>query len=166
MKTGIIAVDFDGTCCLANFPEVGKDIGAQYVLQELVRNGNKIILFTMRGKATYDWNHEPLKNNVLQDAIDWFGRHNIPLWGVNVNPQQEQDKWTDSPKPFANVIIDDYNVCAPFRYVVSHQSILIRITLKILDWKEIASWLALQGYLTGEQKHNCIEKIEEDISKL
>jgi len=166
MRTGIFAVDFDGTCVTAEFPKVGKNIGAQYVLKQLVDNGNKIILYTMRGKATYDWEHKPLPGDVLQDAIDWFSAHNIPLWGVNVNPQQEEDKWTDSPKPFANVIIDDYNVCAPTRDIISIHSKLNYIKLRILDWQEITRWLYLNDYITEEQRFVLNSKIKEDWSKL
>ena len=43
-----ICIDFDGTCVSHEFPEVGYDIGAAPVLKELVSNGHRLILFTMR----------------------------------------------------------------------------------------------------------------------
>lgn len=42
----IIAVDFDGTCVIHEFPKVGKDIGAVPVLKKLIEKGHKIILYT------------------------------------------------------------------------------------------------------------------------
>jgi hydroxymethylpyrimidine pyrophosphatase-like HAD family hydrolase len=44
----IIAIDFDGTCVSHEYPLVGKDIGAIPVLKELMSNGHRLILFTMR----------------------------------------------------------------------------------------------------------------------
>jgi len=45
----IIAVDFDGTCVAYDFPNIGQDIGAVPVLEELVAAGHKLILWTVRG---------------------------------------------------------------------------------------------------------------------
>lgn len=95
----IIAVDFDGTCVTHEYPEIGKDIGAQKVLKKLVDNKHKIILWTMRsGKE-------------LQDAVDWFKVNGIPLFGINVNP--EQATWTTSPKAYAQLYIDDAALGCP-----------------------------------------------------
>lgn len=44
----IIGIDFDGTCVKHAFPRKGDDIGAIPILKELVDNGHKLILFTMR----------------------------------------------------------------------------------------------------------------------
>ena len=38
------AVDFDGTCVTHEYPEIGQDIGAIPVLQELVNRGHKLVL--------------------------------------------------------------------------------------------------------------------------
>lgn len=94
-----IAVDFDGTCVTHEYPEVGKDIGAAPVLRKLVDVGHKIILNTMRsGKE-------------LEDAEHWFKLNNIPLFGSNINPTQ--NRWTDSPKVYANLYIDDAALGCP-----------------------------------------------------
>lgn len=45
-----ILIDFDGTCVTHEFPLVGKDIGAAQVLRDLVSNGHRLILFTMRAE--------------------------------------------------------------------------------------------------------------------
>lgn len=36
-----ICIDFDGTCVTHEFPKVGKNIGAEIVLKELVGNGQR-----------------------------------------------------------------------------------------------------------------------------
>ena len=93
MKNLIFAVDFDGTCVTHEYPNVGKEIGAAQVLKRITDAGHKIILFTMRsGKE-------------LQDAVNWFKQNDIPLFGINENP--EQYTWTESPKPYAHMYIDD-----------------------------------------------------------
>ena len=38
-----IAVDFDGTCVTHDFPNVGKNTGAEIVLRKLSDKGHKII---------------------------------------------------------------------------------------------------------------------------
>ena len=48
----VIAVDFDGTCTTHEYPSIGKDIGAVPVLKKLVRNGHKLIIWTMRSVKT------------------------------------------------------------------------------------------------------------------
>ena len=95
----IIAVDFDGTCVTHEFPRIGRDVGAAPILKGLVAQGNQIILFTMRSGA------------VLDDAVLWFEKNGIPLYGINENPQQHS--WTNSPKPYAHIYIDDAALGVP-----------------------------------------------------
>ena len=88
-----IAIDFDGTCVTHDYPRIGKDIHAIPVLNKLVSNGHKLILNTMRsGKE-------------LDDAVNWFKENNIELFGINENPTQKT--WTNSPKVYAHMYIDD-----------------------------------------------------------
>jgi hypothetical protein len=118
-----IAVDFDGTCVTHDYPKVGKDIGAVPILKRLVAGGNRIILNTMRcGKE-------------LQDAVDWFKANDIPLYGINEDPGQKN--WTQSPKVFANLYIDDATLGCP----------LILDTAKseraFVDWNEVEKLLRI-----------------------
>lgn len=103
-----IAVDFDGTCVTHSFPAVGKEIGASDVLSELARKGHKLILFTMRS--------DNVKANqmYLTDAINWFKKWQIPLYGIQSDPQQKS--WTTSPKCYAEIYIDDAALGAPLKY--------------------------------------------------
>lgn len=114
----IIAVDFDGTCITHEFPYVGKEIGAAEVLKELTDKGHKIILFTMRShpeeiNQNRTIGGDIISNDTLQDAIDWFKKHDIPLFGVNENPTQKD--WSSSPKPYAHIYIDDAALGVPLK---------------------------------------------------
>lgn len=97
-----INIDFDGTVVTNDFPNIGKDIGAVSVLKELVNNGHDLILFTMRSGV------------YLEEAINWFKTNNIELYGIQTNPTQHT--WTDSPKSFANLMIDDSALGCPLKY--------------------------------------------------
>lgn len=118
----IIAIDFDGTCVTHEYPHVGQDIGAAPVIKKLVERGDQIILFTMRSGAP------------LQDAVNWFANRGIPLFGVNMNP--EQNTWTQSPKPYAHIYIDDAALgCPLIQPVVAGRS--------FVDWARVATMLGI-----------------------
>lgn len=96
----IIAVDFDGTVVEHKYPEIGRDIpDAVRVLRLLRENDVQIILWTMRS------------GEFLQDAVKWFTDQGIELWGINENPEQKE--WTDSPKAYAPLYIDDAALGCP-----------------------------------------------------
>lgn len=103
-----ICVDFDGTCVTHDFPKVGKDIGSQKVLKRLIENGHKLVLFTMRSNQ---------EENYLTDAVNWFKENEIPLYGINRNP--DQDEWTTSPKAWGDLYIDDAALGVPLTYDVN-----------------------------------------------
>jgi len=106
-----ICIDFDGTCVTHEFPKVGKDIGAAPVLKRLVEAGHQLILFTMRSDqdevAKKPSSPEILGESgcFLTDAIEWFKKNNIPLYGIQTNPTQKE--WTDSPKAYGQLYVDD-----------------------------------------------------------
>jgi hypothetical protein len=122
----IIAIDFDGTCVTHEYPNIGKDIGAVPVLRESIKAGHQLILNTMRsGKQ-------------LQEAADWFRQNGIPLYGVNENPDQKS--WTDSPKVYANLYIDDMALGCPLK----HASMSV---MPYVDWEKVREWLITHAYL-------------------
>jgi len=108
IKPLIIAIDFDGTCVTHEYPLVGVDIGAAKVIRKLVKHGHKIILWTMRSGKRDDG------TDPLQDAVNWFKKNRIPLFGINNNPTQST--WTKSPKAYANIYIDDAALGCPLYY--------------------------------------------------
>lgn len=96
-----ICIDFDGTCVTHAYPEIGLDIGSVPVLKKLVEAGHQLIVFTMRS------------GKYLDDAVNWFKDNNIPLYGIQRNPTQ--DGWTESPKAYAKLYIDDSALGAPLK---------------------------------------------------
>lgn len=135
-----IAVDFDGTCVTHDYPNVGKDIGAVPVLQALNRNGHKIILNTMRsGKE-------------LEDAKNWFIRNNIGLYGANENPTQKS--WTQSPKVYAHLYIDDAAMGCFLCYDTNFHN------RPYVDWKQTAEYLHASGLIAYEQYSEIMKAYE------
>ncbi len=126
IREAIIALDFDGTVVTHAYPEVGEDIGAVPVLKELVAQGDKLILWTMR--------HDQL----LEDAVAWFHKHEIPLWAINENPTQE--RWTTSPKIHADLVIDDSALGCPTCFLDGERR-------PAADWRRIRELLVRMGYL-------------------
>lgn len=110
-----ICIDFDGTCVKHEFPHVGEEIGAVPVLKELVAKGHRLILWTMRSNMDNPQSNDPkiyaVKGQYLQDAVDWFKSHDIPLYGIQTNPTQS--KWTTSPKAYCELFIDDCGFGCP-----------------------------------------------------
>jgi trehalose-6-phosphatase len=98
-----IAVDFDGTVVKHKYPAVGETVdGAVETLKRITEKGNRIILWTMRhGKE-------------LEDAVKWYEENGIPLFGINGNP--EQVSWTESPKAYAQIYIDDAAIGCPMKF--------------------------------------------------
>jgi len=94
-----ICVDFDGTIVDHHFPEIGAEApGAIHWLGKLQGQGAKLILFTMRSDS---WSGGAL----LSDAVDFLEGRGIKLYGINTNP--DQDSWTESPKAYADIYVDD-----------------------------------------------------------
>lgn len=128
------------------FPRVGSDVpGAVEVLRELVEKGHQIVLFTMRGTLKpsgekIDSPEEINKTfaNHLYDAVYWFQIRKIELTGVNTYPQQ--DTWTNSPKAYANLYIDDCGVGTPLVYPNDGSN-------PYVDWVEVRKLLIKKGAL-------------------
>lgn len=92
-----ILLDFDGTCLTnENYPSIGKEIGAIPVLQKIVKNGHKLILWTRRDGFA------------LKNAVKWFEENNIEL--SQVNPRQK-----GSPKIDYDLVIDDKSLNMPLK---------------------------------------------------
>lgn len=144
MKPMVFAVDFDGTCTTHEFPHVGVDIGAAPVLKRLVEKGHKLILYTMRCNHTKepistDPDIVPVGGNYLEAAENWFRENDIPLYGVQRNPGQ--DNWTSSPKCYANYYIDDAALGCP---LVWNSDISER---PYVDWKKVEKILEEGGMI-------------------
>ena len=126
MPEVVIAVDFDGTCVTHDYPYIGSDIGAVPVLRDLADAGYHLVLNTMRS------------GRLEKDAVKWFKENDIPLYGVNCNPDQRS--WTSSPKVYADLYIDDAALGIPLK--TSPTS-----TRPFVDWVAVREILVSLGYL-------------------
>lgn len=134
----IIAIDFDGTCVTHEFPEIGEDIGAIPVLKQIVGNGHKLILSTMRSdnpRPKSSGKEVDYTRKYLTEAITWFDENDITLYGINENPTQKE--WTDSSKVFANFYIGDDAIGCPLVYG----------NRPYVDWNKLQMLLRLKGIL-------------------
>ena len=122
-----IAIDFDGTCVTHDYPRLGKEIGATEVLKRLVEAGHKLILNTMRS------------DKELQDAVNWFKKNGIELYGVNENPTQK--RWTNSPKVYAHMYIDDAAFGCP---LINAPELSNR---QFVDWDSVGRKLIQMGII-------------------
>ncbi len=96
----IIAIDFDGTLCDHQYPEIGEEIPFAFrVCKKLQEAGHKLMLWTMRGNKP--------DNETLKHAVDWCAERGLVFWGVNENPEQKESGWSNSNKQYANIYIDD-----------------------------------------------------------
>ena len=99
----VVCVDFDGTIVEHEYPKVGKPVPHALIsLKVLQAAGVKIILWTMRS------------GEQLAEAVDYLLSNGIKLYGVNENPRQKT--WTQSPKAYGHLYIDDAAVGCPLVY--------------------------------------------------
>lgn len=98
----IIAIDFDGTLVEHKYPDIGNESPYAFqALRHLIEKGHRLILWTMRDGET------------LKEAVKFCEERGVFFWGVNSNP--EQSSWSNSPKAFANLYIDDAAIGVPLR---------------------------------------------------
>jgi hypothetical protein len=159
-----INIDFDGTCVKHEYPNIGSDIGAVPVLKRLVEDGHKLILFTMRSDKEYIGKDGSVTTRGLQDAIDWFTKNDIPLYGIQTNPTQHN--WTNSPKSYAQLMIDDSALGCPllqeyeWRPVAQgietttygQNSVQVPVGRPFVNWQAVEDGLEKQGILTPKTK--------------
>ncbi len=139
-----INIDFDGTCVTHEFPRIGKSIGAEKVLKRLVDNGHQLILFTMRSdrkdaQPVIDPTIQNVTGKFLTEAVNWFHRNDIKLYGIQSNPTQHN--WTTSPKSYAELMIDDSALGC---YLIFNEKISDR---PFVDWGRVEKHLEDIGVL-------------------
>ena len=113
-----IALDFDGTCVYNEYPLIGDPIPkCVESLKQLIKDGHKLILNTMR--SDYE----------LELAVNWFKRNGIELYGIQQDPKQSH--WTNSPKCHADISIDDRNIGCP---LINDKS---KSSKPFINWDEV-----------------------------
>jgi len=93
----IIAIDFDLTICMSNYPELGMQRnGASLVMNSLIKEGYGIVVNTCREMLP------------LADAIKWMEANDIPYHYLNCNfPHLIEFYGSDSRKISADLYVDD-----------------------------------------------------------
>ena len=93
----IIGVDFDGTLCHGNWPDIGEpNIRLINKLLKLQRKGYKIILWTCR------------EGEPLHQAIEWCKEFNLVFDAINDNlPEIKELYGNTSRKISCDIYIDD-----------------------------------------------------------
>lgn len=137
-KHEIIAVDFDGTLCENQWP----DIGAAHIelisyLKERQLAGDKVILWTCR------------RGVFLENAIQWAEHLGLAFDAVNENlPEVIEQMRGDTRKIFANRYIDDRN------WMFLSDADRAEIIGRLIDGVE--DWLTRKGFapasFQGEDK--------------
>lgn len=99
MSVYVIAVDFDGTLCENEYPEIGKPNRKMIdYLKERQQDGAKLVLWSCR------------IDELLDNAVRWSRNQGLIFDAVNENlPEIIAEFGTDTRKVFANEYIDDRN---------------------------------------------------------
>jgi len=117
-----ICIDFDGTVVDHRYPYVGDPVPqAVDWLRRWVELGAKLILFTMRSDDAEG-------EEYLRDAVQYFEKNNIELFGINRNP--DQDSWTKSPKAYGQIYIDDAAFGCPLTSIPNFNR-------PCVDWRQV-----------------------------
>jgi hypothetical protein len=102
-KKLVIAVDFDGTLCEFNFPNIGEQTPHQQELMDTLiqmrKEGHKLILWTNRG------DNENYQS--LTEAVDWCRKKGLEFDAINQNIEGQKKLSGYSPKVMADIYIDD-----------------------------------------------------------
>lgn len=109
MENKIISVDFDGTLCENNWPEIGEANKEMITyLKGRKANGDKLILWTCR------------VDDMLKNAIDWSAEQGLIFDAINENlPEMVAFFGTNTRKVFADEYIDDRNAWLPSKEVAN-----------------------------------------------
>ncbi|MEM7207046.1 MAG: hypothetical protein AAF434_04405 [Pseudomonadota bacterium] len=100
-----ICVDFDGTIVDHCYPDIGRPVpGAIEWMKKWMRHDAKLILYTMRADGNS-------AGKVLTEAVDYLREYHLHFFGVNHNPDQAE--WSNSPKVYANIYVDDSALGCP-----------------------------------------------------
>ena len=97
----IIAIDFDGTICQNEYPDIGDPMPlAIESIKKLKERGHDLILWTCR------------QGDLLDNAVRWCEEHGIPFDLVNEHEPNNLKAFDGvaGNKVFANIYIDDRNL--------------------------------------------------------
>ena len=147
----VILVDFDGTC-IPSLPEAGYvdvDTGAERVLKRLIVCGHKIVLWTCRNNSMnnpFNYIYKKYRfETSLEEAERWFEEREIPLYGVNNVPGEEEIVGY-SRKALGDILIDDTSLGIPLiwgevEYCSYDTGELKKAVVHCVDWNRVEKML-------------------------
>lgn len=96
----IIAIDFDGTICRNQYPEIGViQPYAREIINRLHNDGHYIIIWTCR------------ENEMLLQAVNWLLDNGIKFHKINDhNPENLAKYGGNTRKVYADIYIDDKQI--------------------------------------------------------
>lgn len=95
----IVAVDFDGTLAVTDYPRIVRPIiNTIRFCKRRKSLGDTLILWTCR------------QGKELDEAVDWCKRLNLTFDYVNENPPERVEIFGDCRKVYADIYVDDHNV--------------------------------------------------------
>ncbi len=152
MKQLCFAIDADGTIFSNEFPNKGKEIGAERVLKKVVEAGHLLMLYTCRCNIEEDRimifeDGSELRvpaGNHLDEAIDWFSKYNLPIIGVNWNPAEAEYSVT---KPHFDILIDDKAFGIPLTSITIVDGEYVSSNKPFVDWDAIELDLMNKGII-------------------
>jgi hypothetical protein len=150
----VVSVDFDGTCVTHEYPETGKNIGAEVVLKKLTDKGHRIICLSMRSKEQ--------TNSSGIDTITaikkWYNKNGVQLYDINNNPEQES--WSKSRKVYANIYIDDQFLGCPLMFDKEYSR------RPFVNWKDVSTHLYKYGLINNDERREIEEELKTKYPKL
>ena len=95
----IVAVDFDGTLAVTDYPEIISPITETInFCKKRKSKGDTLILHTCR------------EGKPLEDAVKWCEKQGVTFDYVNENTKEKIAEYGDSRKIYADVYVDDHNI--------------------------------------------------------
>lgn len=99
----ILAIDFDGTVAVNEFPDIGEPIELAFeVMKELQEAGYILVLNTCR--------EDEKKRKYLTEAVDFCRERGIEFRSVNENHRDDDFRENGGRKIYAHRYIDDKNI--------------------------------------------------------
>lgn len=126
MKSQFIGIDFDDTIVKHSYPELGDPVDdALETMEDILKAGHKIILYTMRSGER------------LVEAVEYLEENGIELYGVNENKTQHH--WITSKKIFCHLYIDNASLGCPLEFPEKGKP--------YVNWEEVRELLVERGFI-------------------
>lgn len=145
----VIAIDFDGTLVTNNFPNIGIPIkGSFETVKTMIKNGHQCFLYTMRGHSEADYTGRDL----LNEAYEFCKSQGVDFKEY-INKSYIEFKGNDSPKPYADLYIDDSAICSPLNAQGAYEN----------AWKTIGLHLIYRDIITKKQYNDIWNEVNSCV---